>query len=153
MERIQLTSNLYLDEYIPRELYLEYQFTPNKLIGLLDNRLLNADQQLRNKFGSVTINNWWGLNDVEYREGRKAGIIFNERGFRKDTTSVGAGLSQHKYGRGSDKIFKNATSDEVREYIKKNYLTLGITCIEDKVTWVHSDVRFLIGNNLLIVNP
>ena len=61
MDRIQLTTNLYLDEYIPRELYMLHQHKPHGLVGLLDSRLINSDQLLRTKFGQVTINNWWGF--------------------------------------------------------------------------------------------
>ena len=38
--------------------------------------------------------------------------------------------------------------------IKENYQILGITCIEDNVSWVHSDVRQLYNTKtLLIVYP
>lgn len=158
MDRIQLTTNLYLDEYIPRELYMLHQHKPHRLVGLLDSRLINSDQLLRTKFGQVTINNWWGLNDIDFAKeiAKPAGQrwIRNESGLRLHGTNTGAKLSQHFFGRASDKIFKNATSDEVRNYIKENYQILGITCIEDNVSWVHSDVRQLYNTkSLLIVYP
>ncbi|MEI8356189.1 MAG: hypothetical protein WCG31_08900, partial [Deltaproteobacteria bacterium] len=60
-------------------------------------------------------------------------------------------LSQHTFGRASDKIFKNVTAEEVRLYIIKNYIQLGITCIEKDVSWVHSDVRWNLTKDLVIV--
>ena len=156
MKRILVQKNLFLDEYIPRELYIQYQDRPHILRGLIDDRLPLADQALRDKFGAVTINNWWGLTDAQFEieiVKTKDRWIRNESGLRIFGTVTGAKLSQHFFGRASDKIFKNATAEEVREYIKKWYRILGITCIEDNVSWVHSDIRNTGSDELLIVNP
>lgn len=141
MDRIRLTSNLFLDEYIPRELYLKYQSRPQILVGLLDKRLIMADQKLRDKFGSVTINNWWNDGPRQWS------------GIRTPESPEYSPTSQHTFGRASDKLFSHAPAELVRAYIRENWLTLGITCIEDEVSWVHSDVRFWEGNSLLIVKP
>ena len=139
MNRIKLTSNLFLDEYIPKDLYLKYVGREHILIGLLDNRLITADQSLRNHFGVVTINNWWGKGER------------NWSGLRTPDSSYYSPTSQHSFGRASDKLFKNATAEEVRVYIKANWKELDITCIEKNVSWVHSDCRWWRGENLLIV--
>lgn len=141
MSRISLTANLFLDEYIPEAMYRKYEDRPHILIGLIDRRLVEADQQLRDKFGRVAINNWWG-------DGNR-----NWSGLRTPDSPYYSRTSQHSFGRASDKIFKEATAEEVRNYIKANWQTLGITCIEDNVTWVHSDVRWQQTNELLIVQP
>ena len=141
MERIQLARNFWLDEYIPKELYLQYIGREHILIGLLDERLIQADQKLRNKFGAVTINNWWH------------GGVRNWSGIRTSDSPYYSFTSQHTWGRASDKIFSKVTAEEVRAYIRINWAELGINCIEDKVSWVHSDVRFTTSNNLLIVQP
>jgi hypothetical protein len=63
-------------------------------------------------------------------------------------------MSQHSWGRASDKLYKNATAEEVREYIKENWKELGIACIEEGVSWVHSDVRYIMDQkDLLLVYP
>ena len=143
MIRIQLTNNLFLDEYIPKDLYLKYVGREHILIGLLDKRLITADQSLRNHFGVVTINNWWDKGER------------NWSGLRTRDSSYYSPTSQHSFGRASDKLFKDATPEEVWIYIENNWKELGITCIEkgSKVTWTHSDVRYWRGTNLLIVNP
>jgi hypothetical protein len=42
----------------------------------------------------------------------------------------------------------------VRAYIKIHWKKLGITCIEENVNWVHSDVRFVMNQKtLLLVYP
>ena len=140
--RIQLTSNLFLDEYIPKELYLKYEKKPHRLIAMLDSRMIKGDQLLRDKFGSVTINNWWNKKNR------------NWSGIRTPDSSYYSFTSQHSWGRASDKLFKLATAEEVRQYIKDNHIELGFTCIEDNVSWVHSDCRQLYkSSELLIVNP
>jgi hypothetical protein len=140
MSRIALTANLYLDEYIPKELYLKYEKNPTILIGLLDRRLIYADQKLREHFGPVTINNW-------YIDGDR-----NWSGLRTSASSDYSPTSQHSFGRASDKLFK-APAEDVRKYIQENWQSLGITCIESGVSWVHSDVRFYNQGSLLIVHP
>ena len=141
MDRQKLTNNLWLDEYIPKALYFKWKHKPHRLIGLLDKELIIADQMLRDHFGVVTINNWW------------TGGQRNWSGIRTLGSSYYSETSQHTYGRASDKIFKNATAEEVRAYIIDNWQELGITCIEMGVNWVHSDTRWWRGNKLLKVYP
>jgi len=140
MNRIPLTPNLFLDEYIPKNLYLKYEKAPHILIGSLDIRLIKADQLLRNKFGSVTINNWWSGGDR------------NWSGLRTSDSPYFSPTSQHSFGRASDKLF-GVGADDVRNYIEQNWQSLGITCIEINVDWIHSDVRWWNGSGLLKVNP
>ncbi|HAH24945.1 MAG TPA: hypothetical protein DCL77_14525 [Prolixibacteraceae bacterium] len=139
MGRISLTPNLFLDEYIPKAMYLKYEKTPWILIGMLDRRLIKADQLLRDKFGSVTINNWWNDGERQWS------------GIRTEESPDYSLTSQHTFARASDKLFSLATEEEVREYIKVHWRELGITCIEKGVSWVHSDVRWWQGDSLLIV--
>lgn len=141
MNRIKLTRNLFLDEYIPEAMYRKLEKKPHILVGLLDRRLVMADQMLRNQFGPVTINNWWHGGDR------------NWSGIRTPDSPYYSPTSQHSWARASDKIFTDATAEEVREYIRGMYEELGITCIEDNVSWVHSDVRWTRSNELLIVQP
>lgn len=102
MERNQLTTNFYLDEYIPKALYLKYEKNQMLLIGLIDRQLVKADQLLRNYFGPITINNWW-MDGLRQWSGIRTvdSIDFSE-------------TSQHNFGRASDKIFKEVTVEEVR---------------------------------------
>lgn len=140
-DRIQISKNLWLDEYIPKGLYMELNHKPDILIGLLDRRLIHADQMLRDRFGPVTINNWW------------YGGERNWSGIRTPDSPYYSKTSQHSCGRASDKIFNYAYASEVREYIKGMYQELGITCIEENVSWTHSDVRWTRSDELLIVYP
>lgn len=139
MKRIKLTSNLYLDEYIPKELYLKHIGKEHRLISLLNEDLILGDQMLRNKFGIITINNWWD------------GGSYNQSGIRTIDAPEYSETSQHPYGNASDKKFKTASAEEVREYIKLHWRVLKIACIENGVSWVHSDCRWWRQDKLLIV--
>lgn len=139
--RIALTTNLFLDEYIPRSLYEKYKAFPAILTGLLDKRLILADQALRDHFGPVTINNWWMEGPRQYS------------GLRTTESPDFSPTSQHTFGRASDKLFSLATAEEVREWIRKNWQSLSIFCIEENVNWVHSDCRYTQNQQLLIVTP
>lgn len=153
MHRIQLTPNLFLDEYIPKETYVAFQTKGSKFNGMsydaymsilirkLNPKLIASDQKLREQFGPVTLNDWWD-------DGR-----YNFRGWRPTWYKEGGELSDHREGNASDKVFKNFDSEVVRDYIRKNYLSLGITIIEDKVGWVHTAVSNTGTRNLVIVNP
>jgi phospholipase C len=144
MTRVPLTKNLFLDEYIPKVLYLKYRNKPWILQGLIDCRLVKADQMLRDYFGSVMINNWWvWVNNCGYDLRQWSGL-------RTPASPDYKPESQHTFGRASDKLFTNATAEEVRIYIKKNFLTLGITSIEENVSWVHSDVRWNETGSLIL---
>jgi hypothetical protein len=104
---------------------------------VIDKRLVEADQKLRDKFGAITINNWISGGNRQWS------------GIRTLDSQYYSYTSQHAWGRASDKIFSKATSDEVREYIKLHWKGLGITAIEDGVPWVHSDVRFILNQTEL----
>jgi hypothetical protein len=138
MNRIQLSKNFFLDEYIPKELYLKFELKPAILIGLIDSRLVKSDQMLRNQFGYITINNWW------------SGGVRNYSGLRLPASPDYSPTSQHTFGRASDKLCE-VPAEVVRQYIIANYLKLGITCIESNVIWVHSDCRQTLLRSLLTV--
>lgn len=141
MNRIKISNNFWLDEYIPEELYLKWKHKPHRLMAMIDSRLVLADQLLRDEFGPVTINNWWTGGDRNWSGIRTIGSPYYSQ------------TSQHSWGRASDKIFHDASAGKVRAYIKGMYEELGITCIEEGVSWVHSDVRWKIGSELLLVYP
>lgn len=144
MKRVKLSDNFYLDEYIPKELYLHYEKIDKLhiLIGLIDNRLIESDQRLRDIFGPITINNWWDGGNRQWS------------GLRTEECPQYSYTSQHSFGRASDKLFKDVTIEEVRKDIVKEWKYYKITCIEDNVSWLHSDVRYIKDQKeLLIVNP
>lgn len=130
--RVKVSDNFYLDEYIPKSLYLKYEKQPHKLMWLLDLKLINVDQYLRNRFGPMTINNWWNGGNRQWS------------GLRIPKSSYYSLTSQHSYGRASDKIPHNVSVDEIITHIKKSesiLMPLGLRGVEMGVSWLHTDVR------------
>jgi hypothetical protein len=97
---------------------------------LLDDRLLITDDALRDRYGRITINDWkWG--------GRR-----KWSGLRTSSSPDFSQYSQHTFGRASDKLFMEASVEEVRaDIIKNKDLFPYITSIELGTTWLHSDHR------------
>jgi hypothetical protein len=145
MERIELSTNLFLDEYIPKAEYMEFKDSPGVLIRKLNPALIRADQLMRDVFGPVEINNWWDDGEKEFS------------GWRPSGCKTGAALSDHHEGNASDKTFKNATPEEVREWLKNgNWQRLHITVIEEfeGMDWVHTSVAWVKDQTQLwIVKP
>lgn len=137
MNRISLTKNLFLDEYIPEYLYREYEGKEIELIKLIDQRLIQSDQKLRDIFGPITINNWW------------TGGMRNWSGLRTSDSPYYSPTSMHSVGKASDKLFKDYDSDEVQDWIKVHWKEIGVTRMEIGVSWVHTDVKKTDGKNLI----
>jgi hypothetical protein len=114
-----------------------YEGKESLLIGLLDRRLVLSDQMLRDVFGTITINDWWN------------GGLRNWSGVRTTDSPYYSLTSQHTYGRASDKIFLNSDEYEVQEWVKVHWKELGITRMEIGVSWVHTDICNISGNNLI----
>lgn len=105
---------------------------------------LKSLDSIREYFGvQVIVNNWlWG-GELQYR------------GLRPKYVQVGSEYSQHRLGNAFDCTLEGVTADKVREEILKNKDKEGfelITCVENKVSWLHFDCRN-IENRILIVNP
>jgi hypothetical protein len=104
-------------------------------IQLIDIRIVNVAQWLRDYLGEeIVINNW------------NTGGPYHESGLRDPFSKTGAKWSQHKFGRALDLKFEKTTPEAVRQIIRDNWETLkalGLTTIEkDTPTWVHIDCRY-----------
>lgn len=140
MERIKVSANFFLDEYIPKDIYLAAK-DPRELIYLVKQELYDADQKLRYAFGPCVINNWWDGGDRIYS------------GYRPEDCPIGADKSDHKKGMASDKLFKHVDAETVRNYIRNNWRELGISKIETGTSWVHSSVAYTGLNTLQQFKP
>jgi len=124
--------------YIPKHLKLHEVFAPecydniknnygNKAWKFWDINLLIAADQLRERYGAVTCNNW------------KAGGHLRYRGFRPHACKVGSMFSAHRFFKALDLNFKDATAEEIRQDIKNFKIVPPINRIEDNVSWLHLD--------------
>lgn len=136
-----------LKNYILQELVTPglYAARGERAWELLDPRALATLQQLRDKFGPCTVNNW------------HVGGSYKESGLREFGSTTGAAYSQHKFGRAFDCKFRNATPREVSTYVLAHgwefpYLTV-IENVAYTPTWFHFDTRLHAREGIWIVNP
>lgn len=117
-----------LEELVPE---MTHRLFGDKAWEFLDERALMVLDRLREKFGSITVNNW------------KWGGPRQWSGLRTEESPYGTQYSQHRAGRAFDCVFKAADPETVRTYILEHPeefpeiggLELGTP------TWVHFDVR------------
>lgn len=157
-ERINVSKNFYLDEFISKELYMQLVYPKtneilllikekgvNSLYLLLRNgeklrKLINIAQFCRDRYAvSATINNW------------ATGGERNDSGWRHPDSKVGAKLSAHKNCEAIDIVFTNLDEKEVFYDVttnKSTFFKVGVREIEqgtyDEKTgegWTHLSIR------------
>ena len=129
-------------EVVPREVHKAFETSNQiyKIWWLFDPRILKAADRIRDRYGRMTCNDWfWGGNN-------------HYRGWRPPGCNVGAKYSQHRFGRALDLVPTEVTAEDIRRDIKAGEdFGNAVTCIEDRVSWLHIDCRNYEG--LLIVHP
>lgn len=136
------TDHFKTQEFVPKAIYDKFGENSNWFIDPRIRKLANFVRTFFNK--PVTINNW------------SFGGTFEQRGFRTDD-SVGAEMSQHRYGRAIDINIKDMSPQEVFLTIMANeklFIENGLTCMEDikdTPSWNHLDIRFTGLDKILIV--
>lgn len=166
MNRIKVSDNFYLDEFICVEVYHSDR---ENSIRHIDNRLIDIAQWFRSKTGSsVTINNYWSYyleninreNVVELVYSNKS--IYKERGLRSIKSTTGAKLSAHKTGQAIDIDIKGMTAYSMYMLAKENarkLYELGVRRIEhfsltggNASGWLHLDTKGANDNKINIIN-
>ena len=143
-----LTNNFRLEEFIDPDTFKKYG---ESSIWFIDVRIVTLAQFIRERIGKpCTVNNWHSGGSYRYS------------GFRPPKCTVGASLSQHRFGRGIDLKVSGMESNgapELRQDIENNYSIyrkVGLTTIEDGAyapTWCHIDIRETGLDTLKIVKP
>lgn len=143
---MMLAKNIALVELIPRSIHNQWG---QRATMFIDPRLPGAVQWIRDRFGRpVIVNNW------------PTGGALHNRGFRPPAATVGATLSQHRFGRAVDFNVMGITPQEVYADIMANqeaYMNAGWTTVEDVAftpSWTHLDLRWVVnGNGMWVVKP
>ena len=142
---MKVSTNFYLQEFVDPDTYKRFS---NSSIWFVDPRIITLAQFIRERLGKpCTINNWNGGGKFQYS------------GFRPAQCTIGASMSQHRYGRAIDLKVKSMTANEVRADIISNfdvYKKAGLTTIEHEdfaPSWVHLDIRTTNMDELKIVKP
>lgn len=122
-----------IKELVPKQVFAD---RGEKAWQLLDDRILLTIDMLREKYGSITINDWsW----------KKDGEKFSQwRGLRTADSPYYSKYSQHSFGNAVDLIFKHVTAEQVRQDILANPVDpafVYINSFEEGTSWVHLDCR------------
>ena len=118
-----------IHELVPKQVFED---RGEKAWELLDERLLITLDRLRNRYGRMTVNNYYWGGGREWS------------GLRTPDSPYYSKYSQHSFGRGADSLFKDVTVDEVRQDILNNPddpCFEFINSLELGVNWLHFDVR------------
>jgi hypothetical protein len=118
-----------IHELVPPSVFRERQ---EKAWELLDERLLMTLDRLREKYGSITVNNYYWGKDREWS------------GLRTPDSPYYSPFSQHTFGRAADCLFANRSAEDVRQEVLANPsdpVFELIYSIELGVSWLHFDVR------------
>lgn len=120
-----------------------YEARGHKAWELLDPRMLQSLDALREQFGPLNVNDW-------HRGGR-----FSLRGFRPMTATTGAVYSQHKFGRAIDCQSTRYTAETMRRHILAHPEQYPyITALERDVSWLHFDVRnHQVPQRIILLSP
>lgn len=131
-----------LYELLPKNFYnANIDHYGDRLWLMFDNRLLWTYGQLRKRYGRIIMNDWFWGGDNQCR------------GWRPSHCTVGAQLSQHKFGRAGDGIFV-LPAEEIRQNIMRHQNDDDfkyISAIEKDVTWLHVDCRNSGGNKITLI--
>ena len=118
-----------IHELVPRNVFED---RGEKAWELLDDRLLITLDRLRERYGSMTVNNWhWG-KDREWS------------GLRTKESPFYSPYSQHTFGRAADCLFAKTSVEQVRQdilSISTDSTFEWIGSVELGVSWLHFDVR------------
>lgn len=149
--RIQVSANFFLDEFIDPHTYLT---RADHGMNLIDHRLFDIAQRLRELYGkALYINTWWDFQsvyEVLYPNYNALNFLFwceNKQvrvwsGYRSAQCVIGAPQSAHKKGlaidpQGPGKLLYTIVKENAREFYD-----LGVRRLEDyRITpsWSHLD--------------
>lgn len=128
------------EELVPPEIFNKPPSTGFAI--LFDPRMLVTLIRLRERYGkAITCNTWHNGGNFSLRVLRPLGKI----------PKGGSAFSQHFFGRACDLDVAGMTAEQVRQDMKADPKSKDfefITCVEDKVTWVHFDCRLPYHNGI-----
>lgn len=134
METIYIPKHFVIQEFVPPDVYAD---RGEKAWELLDQRMLITQDQLREVFGPMIVNNWHMNNRPSW-----APNLRSWAGLRTEDSPWGTRYSQHRFGRATDSILRDITAEEARQYILAHQNEFPfIGSIELGTSWLHYDVR------------
>ena len=117
-----------IHELVPRNVFKD---RGEKAWELLDDRLLITLDRLRERYGPMTVNNWYWDKEREWS------------GLRTKESPFYSPYSQHTFGRAADCLFSKTSAEQVRQEILSMTTDPAfewIGSVELGVSWLHFDV-------------
>lgn len=154
MDRIQLTTNVYLDELIDPRTYF---FMPDNGRSLIKMKVVKCIQLFRNKVGKpVRLNTWWKYY-IDNRATKSLEEIIQHLenpenkfriwcGYRSPACKIGAKASKHRFGEAGDLHVDGMTGAQMFKLVEDNaaeFYAMGVRRLEDPKytkTWLHMDI-------------
>jgi hypothetical protein len=158
MQRIQVSKNFFLDEFVPPSTYFNL---PCNGLSVMDQKVFAITQLLRELYGKpIGVNNWWGyykeneldvpveqiIEDIEtsanlYWKG-KSQTVYKWSGYRPPHCKIGAPASAHKRAKAADPKGSEKEFMQIVRNNAKRFYDLGLRRVEDvSITpgWLHMD--------------
>ena len=142
----KVSEHFKIEELVPEYIFKRYGASAQTF---LDPRMIQAAEWLRTEMGVPMICNDWNI-----------GGHFQNRGFRLPDSTVGATLSQHKFGRALDLSSPKVSCQEMYDFVMANQveaLAHNLTTMEDirdTKTWLHISCQWNpIQDKILIIRP
>lgn len=104
---------------------------------LMDPRLLEIQDILRDRYGPCFVNTWALSERIQEAYGLR--VASGLRVYRQDPSGFKQ-YSQHPFGRATDSLFQDHKAAWIRDDIAMNPLPYPVT-LEGAVDWLHLDVR------------
>ena len=118
-----------IHELVPRHIF---ELRGEKAWQLLDEKALRTLDALRERYGSIKVNDYYWGGEREWSGLRTPGNLYYSQ------------TSQHTFGRAFDCLFKKESAGKIRNDIllNPNHETFKyINAIELNVSWLHFDTR------------
>lgn len=128
-----------VQELVCLHVYKKWGHNPNFIWNFFDPRLLMTLDYLRDKLNKPIYANNWNIGGSLSQRGLRCNMCDL---VRSKTNSAQTYVSSHILGRACDFDVKGMTAKEVRDWIITHATELPFPLsLEDKVNWVHIDMR------------
>lgn len=128
-------------EYLPQQLRTAYTADPNSVFRAFPFGLLVTLDLLRVRYGQATVNNWFWMDPTSYGEPH----CRKWSGYRPESCYIGATLSDHRFFRAADVVFRSVVPAEIWADMATNPNRPEFTHIErveafEGMSWLHFDL-------------
>jgi len=142
---MKIAKHFAIQELVPEHVY---QARGQNAWQLIDSRLIELIDLMRDRHGPMVINTWHSEKlSAAYGRREWSGLRTLPYWVQGSGTDEGirlymASYSQHKYGRAFDALFGDVSAEAVRQDVRDHpELYTGLTAIEKATRWFHGDVR------------